>query len=110
MTLEGEQTKWLPEADAARLLVFCALWHPSSKAFLEKAQAWSEENDTPIELVSLDWNLDQARREVESLKFAGRTLFAGPGKLNLDSQWPLVKGRGAFLIGGDGKLNDKPLD
>lgn len=109
-TLAGESTRWQPAGESDRLLVFAALWHPSSKAFLEKAKAWSEENDTPIELVSLDWNLDQARREAELLKLANRTLFAGPGKLNLDSQWPLVNGRGAFLIGSDGKLNGKPLD
>lgn len=110
MTLDGEKTKWQPESENARLLVFCALWHPASKAFLAKARGWSEENDTPIELVSLDWNLEQARREAAVLKLADKTVFAGPGKLNLDSQWPLVKGRGAFLIGSDGKLNDKPLD
>jgi hypothetical protein len=109
-TLDGEKTKWQPEAETDRLLVFCALWHPSSKAFLEKARAWSEENDTPIELVSLDWNLEQARRESASQKLSDRTLFAGPGQLSLDPKWTLTNGRGAFLIGIDGKLNGKPLD
>lgn len=110
MTLDGEQTKWQPESETARLLVFCALWHPSSKAFLEKARVWSEENDTPIELISLDWNLDQTRREVESQKVTDRTLFAGPGQLSLDPVWTLTNGQGAFLIGRDGKLNERPLD
>ena len=108
-TLSGEKTNWQPEAEADRLLVFCALWHPSSKAFLEKAGDWSEENDTLIEVVSLDWNLDQARREAESLKLEGRTFFAGPGQLKLDSQWPLTNGRRAFLIDADGKLKGTPL-
>lgn len=110
VTLAGESTNWKPAGESERLLVFAALWHPSSKAFLEKAQAWSEENDTPIELVSLDWNLDQARREAEALKLADRTLFAGPGQLSLAPAWPLPTGRGAFLISADGKLSARPLE
>lgn len=109
-TLDGETTKWRPEAETDRLLVFCALWHPSSKAFLEKARVWAQENDTPIELISLDWNLDQTRREVESQKLTDRTLFAGPGQLSLDPKWTVTNGQGAFLIGRDGKLNERPLD
>ena len=110
LTLNGEKTKWQPVAEADRLLVFCELWHPASKQFLEKARAWAGENSTPIELISLDWNIDQARREAGSLKLSERTLFAGPGLLNLDAQWRLSGGRGAFLVGHDGKLASMPLD
>ncbi|NQV25530.1 MAG: carboxypeptidase regulatory-like domain-containing protein [Rhodopirellula sp.] len=110
LTLDGEQTRWQPTAEGNRLLVFCALWHPASKVLLEKARTWAEENNTSIELISLDWNLDQARREAASLKLSDHTLYAGPGQLRLDPEWALANGRGAFLIGSDGKLAGNPLD
>ena len=110
VTLAGESTKWKPTGDSDRLLVFAALWHPSSKPFIQKARTWANENDKPLELISLDWNVDQARREAKSLKLSRQTLFAGPGKLSLAPQWPLPNGRGAFLISAGGKLSDRPLD
>ncbi len=110
VTLDGESTKWQPANKSERLLVFAALWHPRSKTFVARARTWAEENDKPIELISLDWNVDQARREADSLKLADRTLFAGPGKLSLASQWPLPNGRGAFLISAEGRLSGQPLD
>lgn len=110
VTLAGESTKWKPSGDSDRLVVFAALWHPSSKPFIEKARNWADENNKPLELISLDWNVNQARREAESLKLADRTLFAGPGQLSLDAQWSLPNGRGAFLIDASGRLSARPLD
>lgn len=110
VTLAGESTRWQPAGESDRLLVFAALWHPSSKPFIQKARSWANENDTPLEVISLDWNVGQARREAESLKLPEQTLFAGPGKLSLTPQWPLQNGRGAFLISAGGKLSDRPLD
>lgn len=110
IALDGEKATWQPTAETDRLLVFCALWHPTSKAFLEKARVWGDEHETPIELISLDWNLDQARREAEARKVTEQTWFAGPGQLSLNSQWSLSNGRGAFLVSKDGKLIERPLD
>lgn len=110
VTLDGEITRWQPTGDSERLLVFAALWHPASKPFIDKARTWAAENNKPLTVISLDWNLDQARREAEVLKLSEQTLYAGPGLLSLDAQWPLSNGRGAFLIDENGSLSSRPLD
>tara|TARA_R110002072_G_C7978996_1_gene536051 strand:- start:40389 stop:43952 length:3564 start_codon:yes stop_codon:yes gene_type:complete len=110
VTLDGESTRWQPAGNSERLLVFAALWHPASKPFIEKARAWTVENNRPLTVISLDWNVDQARREAEALKLADQTLFAGPGRLSLGPEWTLSNGRGAFLIDASGRLSARPLD
>src|SRR6185369_13341729 len=88
-TLEGEKIEWKPVAAHDRLLIFTPLWHPETKAFLDQAQQWASQHKTEIELISLDWSLEQARRELKTLGFTGRVLYAGPATLRFEAAWPL---------------------
>lgn len=104
LAMTGEEVTWQPVSETRRLLVFCALWHPTASGFLDRALKWAIENETPIELISLDWSLDQARRNSRSVESIDTMFYAGPGTLNLDPKWPLTNGQGAFLISPEGKL------
>jgi hypothetical protein len=108
-TIDGEEFEWKPVAANDRLLVLCPLWHPESRALIQKARAWAGEHKTEIELVSLDWCLDQAQRELKSLDFTGRCYYAGPGSLKLGESWPLAFGSSALHIKSDGTIAGLPL-
>ena len=104
LTLTGESASWNPVSTTDRLLVLCPLWHPASRTFIPKAQQWSIEYKAAIELISLDWNLEQAQREAHRLNATVPTFFAGPGTLRLDTSWRLRSAMAALLVSPDGKI------
>jgi len=108
-TLEGNSTSWKATAESDRLVVVGALWHPATRNLIAKARTWCEENGTPLQILSLDWSLEQARRESDSLGVTGQTLFAGPGTLKLAEQWALQSDRVAVLVAKDGTIISEPL-
>ncbi len=108
-SLDGESVAWKSVSDRDRLVVIGALWHPETKALIAKAVTWCEANEKPLQILSLDWSLDQARREAETLGLTARTLYAGPGTLELSEQWSVPFTRSAVLVGNDGSFVSEPL-
>ncbi|MBI1310892.1 hypothetical protein GC176_06250 [bacterium] len=109
-TLDGTATNWQAAGDSERLVVIGALWHPATKRLIEKARSWCKENGKPLQVLSLDWSLEQASRESESLELSGETVFAGPGTLKLKDHWSLASERLAVLVAKDGTAVSQPLE
>ena len=110
VSLDGAAATWNAAADDDRLVVIGALWHPATKALIAKAKIWCNDKGKPLQVVSLDWSLEQARRESEAMRLSGQTLFAGPGTLALSEQWWLPGDRVAMLVGKDGTVISRPLE
>ena len=109
LTLDGSTVVWSAASKSDRLVVIGALWHPATKELVAKARTWCEENGKPLQFLSLDWSLEQARREAESLGLTDQTSFAGPRTLALSGQWSLPSDRVAVLVTSDGTLVLEPL-
>jgi thiol-disulfide isomerase/thioredoxin/protocatechuate 3,4-dioxygenase beta subunit len=109
---DGEPIEWQAAGDKESLVVFCALWHPSTPELLEKAKKWADEHQVSFVPVSIDWSLDEARREAERLQqqlgaeYAIR--FAGPGGLAIAKDWNLKSPQQAYLVSADGKIRRNP--
>ena len=81
-TLDGSTITW-PEAEQSsqegkRLTVIGALWHPATRTLIEAARQWHAEQNRPVDLICIDFSIEQARRHASQLDFPGRILYAGP--------------------------------
>ena len=109
MTLDGAQLDWRPGANGNHLLVFCQLGHAAGRSFLSQARTWAQDHDARLVICSIDWSLEQARREASAQGVKSSVLFAGPGGLNLAKEWSLAEPAQAYLISSAGKvLSDPP--
>jgi protocatechuate 3,4-dioxygenase beta subunit/thiol-disulfide isomerase/thioredoxin len=106
----GTPREWQPPADQETLVLFCALWHPSTPDLLARAKAWADEHQAKLALMSIDWSLEQARRGAESLQDADdyEIHFAGPGGLEIAQAWNLKSLTQAYLVSPDGKIRRSP--
>jgi hypothetical protein len=109
---DGEPAEWQPAGEKETLVVFCALWHPAAQALVEQAKTWADEHQARFVPVSIDWSLDQARREAEALNDQRHgqyeVLFAGPGGLAIAKDWNLNSTAQAYLLSADGKIQSSP--
>lgn len=107
-TLDGESFDWNHSVVSETLLVFCRLWHPSSKPYIKRAHEWAADHNARLVFVSLDWSLEQARREGQNLP--GVVRFAGPGTSQLQGPWALKGTHAAYHVSTDGTLKGRPLN
>ncbi len=110
LSLDGAESVWSAKSDSERLVVIGPLWHRSTKALLVKAKTWCEKNEKKLQVLSLDWSIEQARRESELLGIAAETLFAGPGTLTLSEQWLLPSHPTTVLLSSDGRIVGTPVE
>jgi thiol-disulfide isomerase/thioredoxin len=106
----GTPREWQPAAEHETLVLFCALWHPSTPELLARAKAWTDEHQAKLALMSIDWSLEQARRSAESLQDAHdlEIHFAGPGGLEVAKAWNLKSLTQAYLVSPEGKIRKSP--
>jgi thiol-disulfide isomerase/thioredoxin/protocatechuate 3,4-dioxygenase beta subunit len=110
-TLEsGEPVDWKLSPDKDTLIVFCALWHPKSRALLAQAKAWADEHQANLAPISIDWSREQARRGAEALERidANAIHFAGPGGLEIAKDWNLTTPVHTYLISSNGHIRSSP--
>jgi thiol-disulfide isomerase/thioredoxin/protocatechuate 3,4-dioxygenase beta subunit len=101
---DGSPTQWKPAADRNTLLVVSALWRPRSAAFLKQAAAWASANGVRLEVISTDWSIEQARREIQRQKLDPPASMLDPGGMNLADDWHCEPGPRAILVSPTGDL------
>lgn len=104
----GEQHDWKPAEGKNTLVVFCALWHPTARDFLNQARQWADKADTHLAAVSTDWHPRQAQRYVAQHSEGPEILFAGPGGLAVAAEWKFAPPAQAFLVSPKGKVISCP--
>ena len=107
-SLTGEKITWEPTGDTNQCVLFCSLWHPATEQLLEAARAKAKQNDTDLTIVSVDFSLEQAKREAKRLNLAD-VLYAGPNGLTLPKQWQFTGDHRCLIISPDGTIATETL-
>jgi thiol-disulfide isomerase/thioredoxin/protocatechuate 3,4-dioxygenase beta subunit len=109
---DGKPIEWRPLEDSDTLVVFAAYWHPTTRDFLSRAKTWADEHQAHFVPVSIDWSLDQARREAiafdKQSTGPSKCFFAGSGGLEIAKDWNLKSVAQAYLVSPDGKIRNSP--
>ena len=105
--LGGEQKTWRPSRDRNSLVVFCALWHPDGRAFLNEAATWAEQQGAELLPVSVDWSEEQAKRHLSRIEPQRVVHYSGPGGLDA-AEWNFELPAQSFLISPEGKVLGAP--
>ncbi|MBW3599274.1 MAG: carboxypeptidase regulatory-like domain-containing protein, partial [Planctomycetes bacterium] len=104
-TLAGETIEWRPSGKRDHLVVFAALWHPAGRTFVGQAETWAAARNVKLDVFSIDWSIQQARREAAASKVP--VLFAGPGGLGIAKSWSPMPPAKAYLV-KDAKILSSP--
>jgi hypothetical protein len=108
-SLDGQQIEWRPGGNRNCLIVFCALGHPAGRLLLDQAAKWAKEHGAQLAAFSVDWSLEQARRESATIQLETPLLFCGAGGLPIAKSWSVIPPARAFLISANGTIVSNPM-